>query len=149
VAELTASSVENGIIPILLPQFNRMRDIAINTRYGTDFTYEYNLSGNAKQGAYINTVCSVYEWYVATYENGGVPGILWQDYLCDGYATSTQRREIAFFTEKLTEALNTAEGQAWAKNFDQNESVLDAAFGSWSYSSDLVQAQIDRVEGLR
>ena len=95
VAELTASSVENGIVPMVLPQFNRMRDIAINGTYGNDFTYEYNLEG-ATKGVYINTVCSAFEWFRATYENGGVPGILWQDYLCDGYATSTQRKAIAF-----------------------------------------------------
>ncbi len=148
VAELTASSVENGIIPMLLPQFNRMRDIAINTTYGNDFTYEYNLKG-ATKGAYINTVCSVYEWFVATYENGGVPGILWQDYLCDGYATETQRKEIAFFTEKLTEALNTAEGKAWAKNFDQNAGVLAGSDAAWSYDAEMVQDLIDRVAAER
>ncbi|MBQ7338322.1 MAG: hypothetical protein IJW40_07705 [Clostridia bacterium] len=145
VAELTASSIENGIVPMLLPQFNRMRDIAINPSYGNDFTYEYNLKGNATKGAYINTVCSVYEWFVATYENGGVPGILWQDYLCDGYATETQRREIAFFTEKLTEALNTPEGQAWAKNFDRDESVLDGSAAAWTFDREMVQDIIDRV----
>ncbi len=149
VAELTASSVENGIVPMLLPQFDRMRDIAINTTYGNDFTYEYNLEGKATKGAYINTVCSVYEWFVATYENGGVPGILWQDYLCDGYATETQRREIAFYTEKLTEALNTTEGKAWAKNFDQDTSVLAGSDGAWSYDADMVQSIIDRVQSER
>ena len=149
VAELTAASIENGIVPILLPQFNRMRDIAINTTYGTDFTYEYNLRGNATKGAYINTVCSVYEWFVATYENGGVPGILWQDYLCDGYATETQRREIAFFTEKLTEALNTSEGRAWAKQSGYDASVLSGSEGLWSYDRQMVQDLIDRVADER
>ena len=148
VAELTAASVESGIIPMLLPQFNRMRDIAINSTYGNDFTCDYNLVG-ATKGAYINTVCSVYEWFVATYENGGVPGILWQDYLCDGYATETQRKEIAFFTEKLTEALQTPEGQARAKNFDQDTSVLADSDGAWSYDSAMVQALIDRVAAER
>jgi len=149
VAELTAASVKNGIVPMLLPQFNRMRDIAVNQTYGTDFTYEYNLRGKATKGAYINTVCSVYEWFVATYENGGVPGILWQDYLCDGYATETQRREIAFFTEKLTEAMNTAEGRAWATTDARDASVLAGSKGLWSYDSEMVQSLIDRVEGER
>ncbi|MBQ7319814.1 MAG: hypothetical protein IJW97_06550 [Clostridia bacterium] len=148
VAELTASSVENGIVPMVLPQFNRMRDIAINGTYGNDFTYEYNLTG-ATKGAYINTVCSAFEWFRATYENGGVPGILWQDYLCDGYATSTQRKEIAFYTEKLTEALNTPEGKAWAKNFDQNDAVLDASKGAWSFDSKMVEDLIKDAQAKR
>ena len=133
---------------MLLPQFNRMRDIAINSTYGTDFSYEYNLEGDTK-GAYINTVCSVYEWFVATYENGGVPGILWQDYLCDGYATSTQRKEIAFFTEKLIEALNTPEGQAWAKNFDQNEAVLAESKGAWTFDREMVEDLIEQAQEKR
>ena len=150
VAELTASSIENGIVPMLLPQFNRMRDIAMNTKYGNDYTYEYNLkSTGASKGAYISTVCSVFEWFRATYENGGVPGILWQDYLCDGYATATQRKEIAFFTEKLTEALNTPEGQAWAKNFDQDTSVLDGSSGCWSYDKEMVEELIEQAKQKR
>ncbi len=144
VAELTKTSVENGIIPMLLPQFNRMRDIAINEKYGNDFSYEYNLDTETK-GAYINTVCSAFEWFKATYENGGVPGILWQDYLCDGYATSTQRKEIAFFTEKLTEALNTPEGQEWATNFTQDASVLDGAKGLYTFDPEYVQLLIDKA----
>lgn len=105
VADLTKKSVALGIVPAHLPQFNRMRDIAVNEKWGNDFTVDYNLSGPATQGAYINTITPVYTWFKAVYENGGVPGILWQDYLCDGYATATQRREIAFFTQKLALAL--------------------------------------------
>jgi hypothetical protein len=150
VAELTASCIENGIVPMLLPQFNRMRDIAMNEKYGTDYTYEYNLdSKGATKGAYISTICSVFEWFRATYENGGVPGILWQDYLCDGYATATQRKEIAFFTEKLTEALNTPEGQAWAKNFTQDTSVLDGSSGLWTFDKEMVEDLIEDAKEKR
>ena len=146
VAELTRNSVSMGIVPMLLPQFNRMRDIAVNSKYGTSFTYEYNLAGDAQRGAYINTLVSVYEWFKATYENGGVPGLLAQDYLCDGYMTSTQYREIQFFTEKLQEAINTPEGQAWSKNFDQNSNVLSGSKGTYSYDADYVDGLIQRVK---
>ncbi len=146
VAALTKAGVENGIVSMLLPQFNRMRDIAINDKYGNDFSYEYNLESQTK-GAYISTVCSVFEWFKATYENGGVPGILWQDYLCDGYATSTQRKEIAFFTEKLTEALSTPEGQEWARNFTQDTSVLDGSQGKYTFDPEYVQSLIDKALG--
>lgn len=150
VAELTASSIENGIVPMLLPQFNRMRDIAINEKFGNDYTYEYNLnSEDATKGAYISTVCSVFEWFRATYENGGVPGILWQDYLCDGYATATQRKEIAFFTQKLTEALNTPEGQEWAKNFTQDTSVVDSSSARWTFDEQMVKDLIEQAEDKR
>lgn len=33
-AELTRLSTEQGIMTLHMPQFNRMRDIAINERYG-------------------------------------------------------------------------------------------------------------------
>ena len=149
VAELTRASVENGIVPMMLPQFDRMRDIAVNEKYGTSFVYEYNLDETAEKGAYINTVCSVFEWFRATYENGGVPGILWQDYLCDGYATATQRKEIAFFTEKLKEAMETPEGRAWAENFSRNESVLDGSWGSWSFDREYVESLVKKAEEQR
>ena len=150
VAELTASSIENGIVPMLLPQFNRMRDIAMNEKYGNDYTYEYNLDPTgATKGAYISTVCSAFEWFRATYENGGVPGILWQDYLCDGYATATQRKEIAFFTQKLIEAMNTPEGKEWAKNFDLDTSVLDGSSGLWTFDQQMVKDLIEAAEDQR
>ncbi len=145
VAELTARAVREGVVPVLLPQFDRMRDIAINAVHGNDLTYEYNLSGENVKGAYINTVCSVFEWFRATYENGGVPGILWQDYLCDGYATETQRKEIAFFTKKLTEALDSPEGRAWSASRTQDTSVLAASAGAWTFPREQVEAHIARV----
>jgi hypothetical protein len=131
---------------MLLPQFDRMRDIAINAVHGNDFTYEYNLAGENVKGAYINTVCSAFEWFRATYENGGVPGILWQDYLCDGYATATQRREIAFFTKKLTEALDSSEGRAWAASRVQDATVLAASAGAWTFPRAQVEEQIARMK---
>ena len=146
VATLTARAVREGVVPMLLPQFDRMRDIAINARHGNDFTYEYHLSGENTKGAYINTVCSVFEWFRATYENGGVPGILWQDYLCDGYATQTQRKEIAFFTKKLQEALDSPEGREWMQSRCHDESVLAASAGAWTFPREQVLRDIARVQ---
>lgn len=150
VAELTKSSVESGIIPMLLPQFNRMRDIASNSKWGNDFSYEYNTTGNTTKGAYISTVCSVYTWFKATYENGGVPGILWQDYLCDGYATSTQMKEIAFFTEKLRATLETPEGQKWATDFDNNsEQLLEGSKGHNSFDAEYIADLVAQYKAER
>ncbi|MBO5273676.1 MAG: hypothetical protein J6I45_03580 [Clostridia bacterium] len=150
VAELTKASVESGIIPMLLPQFNRMRDIASNSKWGNDFSYEYNTTGNTKKGAYISTVCSVYTWYKATYENGGVPGILWQDHLCDGYATSTQMKEIAFFTKKLREALDTPEGKEWATNFENNsEEMLGGSKAVNSFNAEYIADLVAKYKAER
>ena len=143
VAHLTKTSLENGVVPANLPLFNRMRDVAINSKYGQDYTYQYNLSGKDSKGVMINTTVSLYEWWKATYENGGVPGILWSDWLCDGYATATQRREIQFFVGKLTEALQTDEGQKWATEFEYDDSVPKTSNGVFSYDKDFVQDAID------
>ncbi|MBQ9415944.1 MAG: hypothetical protein IJU20_03765 [Clostridia bacterium] len=144
VAQLTAGSRELGIVPMLLPQFDRMRDIAVNSKWGNDFSYDYNIraTGGSK-GAYISTVCSVFEWFRATYENGGVPGILYQDYLCDGYMTETQYKEIQFFTQKLKEALGTSEGENWARNFTQDPSVRADSAGAYSYPQEYVLGLIN------
>ncbi len=145
VAELTRSAVENGVVPILMPMFNVMKDVAINDKYGYDYSYEYNLEEQVL-GANITTMSSVFEWYKATYENGGVPGVLWQDYYCDGFVTSTQRKEIAFFAEKLAETIATPEGQKWATEFEQDTSVLDGSLGLYTFSPEYVQGQIERVQ---
>lgn len=105
---LTRKGVEQGIIPIYLAQFDNMRDIAVNDRYGTDFQVHYNLP-SPKKGQIIHVLTALYPWFVATYEEGGAPGILWEDYQCDGFATETQKREMRFFGQKLREALSTPE----------------------------------------
>lgn len=121
VAELTRNSVALGIMPMHMIQCDRMRDIAINPHYGQDYTVRYNLSGEATRGVYINTSISLFEWFKATYENGGIPGALWEDYLCDGYVTARQQKEMKFFAKKIAEALDTPEGRAW-----QNGNTVDA-----------------------
>ncbi|MHB0999132.1 MAG: hypothetical protein ACYC27_07790 [Armatimonadota bacterium] len=103
---LTRAAVKQGIIPMYLPQFDNMRDIAINSKYGTEFKINYNLP-ESKKGAMMHVLTAVYPWFKATYEEGGTPGILWEDYQCDGFATETQKREMRFFKQKLNEAINT------------------------------------------
>lgn len=142
---LTRSSVENGIIPMHMPQFNRMRDIAVNEKWGNDFSFEYNTCGKTSKGAYINTVCSVFEWFRETYENGGLPGILWQDYLCDGYATETQRREIRFFADKLTAALDCEEGRRWMNDTDgKTVEVRKRSYAKHTYDDGVVDKLIEK-----
>ncbi len=105
---LTRKAVEQGIIPIYLAQFDNMRDIAINEKYGTQYEIHYNLP-KPKKGQMMHVLTALYPWFCAVYEEGGVPGILWEDYQCHGFATETQKREMRFFKQKLQEALSTPE----------------------------------------
>jgi hypothetical protein len=104
-------AVEQGITPSYLPQFDNMRDIAINERYGTDYQVHYNLP-QPRKGYMMHCLTAVYPWFQATYEEGGIPGILWEDYQCDGFATETQKREMRFFSQKLGEAISTPQAIA-------------------------------------
>jgi len=38
-------------------------------------------------------------------EEGGIPGVIWEDFECDGFVTETQKKELRFYQEKLKEAL--------------------------------------------
>ena len=146
VAELTRMSVEQGILPLHMPQFNRMRDIAINPRWGSD---DYNVSYGLKtpmKGAYVNTLTAVFPWFKATYENGGVPGILWQDYTCDGFVTQTQFREMCFYKEKLDALMATPAGQAWAAEPGPEDGFRERATPRWSFPPAYIKAECDRVK---
>jgi hypothetical protein len=107
---LVRTGVAQGVIPVYLAQFDNMRDIAINTSYGTDYQVHYNLPAPRK-GYMMHCLVALYPWFKAVYEEGGVPGILWEDYQCDGFATETQKREMRLFTRELKAALNTPEGR--------------------------------------
>ena len=140
VGMLTRLAVEQGLPPVHLPQFNRMRDIAINAVYGHDsYRIHYCLKRRAK-GVFINTITALFPWFRATYENGGTPGILWQDYLCDGYATRTQFLEMQFFLKKLKEALDTPEGKRWRTDYDRpDDSFRKNARAKWSYDPNYIR----------
>lgn len=150
VEELTKSSVSLGIMPMHMIQADRMRDIAINPHYGQDYSIRYNLADGPNRGAYISTVISLFGWFKAVYENGGIPGVLWEDYLCDGYVTSMQIKEMKFFSQKLQEALNTPEGKRWAEDVsvDAKASVA-ASLGVNSFDKDYVASLIEKCKNNR
>ena len=104
--ELTQKCVDQGIIPSYLPGFENMRDIAINDKYGENYKIHYNIDKDT-YGTMMHQVTALYPWFVATYEGGGIPGVLWGDLQCDGIVTETQIKELKFFKEKLDKALNT------------------------------------------
>lgn len=105
---LTRLSVAQGLLPCYLAQFDNMRDIAINTKYGSEYGINYNLP-EPRKGAMMHVLAALYPWFTAVYEEGGAPGLLWEDYQCDGFATATQKREMRFFKEKLEKAISTPE----------------------------------------
>ena len=107
---LVRAGARQGVIPAYLPQFDNMRDIAINARYGSDYQVHYNLPAPRK-GYMMHCLPALYPWFAAVYEEGGIPGILWEDYQCDGFATQTQKREMRFFLEKLRAAMARPEAR--------------------------------------
>lgn len=113
---ITRLGVSQGIIPAWLPQFDNMRDIAINSTYGTDYQYNFNVDKPVK-GAMMHVLYPIYPWYQAVIEEGGIPGILWEDYNCDGFVTETQVKELLFYKEKIENFLSSPEGiKASTKN---------------------------------
>ena len=147
-SDLTVRSVSLGILPVTLGQIDRLRDIAVNPKFGQDYAKEYNLTGPNTKGVYVNTVRSLFESYKAIYEAGGIPGILWEDYLCDGFTTETQQKEMKFFSEKIAEAMQDGKAQAWS-NEDREKYVLKEEDAVFSYPPSYVRAEIERVRNLR
>jgi hypothetical protein len=49
----------------------------------------------------MHRLTALYPWFKNVCEEGGVPGILWEDYRYYGYATETKKREIRFLKQKL------------------------------------------------
>ncbi|MEN6521199.1 MAG: beta-galactosidase [Armatimonadota bacterium] len=98
--EAMREMVSDGIIPIYLPQFDHMRDILLNPYYGREYERNYNLD-KPRKGMMIHCLLAAYPWWKATYEEGGAPGIIWSDYLCDGFATETQKHELRLLRDNF------------------------------------------------
>jgi len=106
--EMIRTAVAQGIIPAYLPYMNDMRDIVLNEKFGRQYEIHYNISVPTK-GYMSHNLHAVYPWFKVMYEEGAIPGILWEDYQCAGFVTNTQKREMKFFMEKLRKALDTPE----------------------------------------
>jgi hypothetical protein len=109
VRRLTRLGVEQGIIPAWLPQFDNMRDIALNSQIGVDYQMNYNTEMPVK-GTMMHVLTPLFPWFKATIEEGGIPGITWEDLQCDGFATETQEREMLFFKKRLQAFLRSPAG---------------------------------------
>lgn len=144
VSEVTKLSVDNGLIPMLLPQFNNMRDYVINEKYGDNFQDMYNLA-QPQKAALVKSLVAVFPWWQATYEAGGVPGILWQDLGCDGVVTETQQKEMEFFNQKIQEMMANPAVREQAKMDKPANNVT----GLYSYDPEFVDSVIAEVRKNR
>ncbi len=144
---LTRQATDNGIISMLLPQFHDMRDIALNDKYGEDYTGYYNLTDDVAKGAYVQQLTAVFPWWKATYEEGGVPGILWQDFECNGFATETQIKEMKFFKQKIDEMLSDPEVKEMTKTDRKN--VTEDVEGKNTYTPEFIIQMIEKVKAER
>ena len=133
---LTRKAVEQGIMPTYLAQFDRMRDMAMNTRYGVDYQIHYNLP-EPRKAVMMNVLTALYPWFQAVYEEGGVPGVLWADYACDGFVTETQVREMKLFKRNLRKAMNTPEAlKARKVASSPSEEWRKKSRAKWSFEVD-------------
>ncbi len=64
---LVRACVAQGIVPMWLPQFDNMRDIAINRRYGSDYQVHFNLP-EPRKGYMMHCLTALYPWFKAVYE---------------------------------------------------------------------------------
>lgn len=124
ISGLTKKAVEQGIIPIQLPQYDHMRDIAINDKYGTDYQMTYNLP-EPKKGLMMHVLTAVYPWWKSLYEAGGVPGATWEDLECDGVVFETQKKEMRLFKDRLNKSMNTPDNIIKRKS---NINIPDQSF---------------------
>ncbi len=145
VYELTKQAKNTGFVTAKTPPFSRMYDDAINDLLGS-IQYDDSMAlGSMQRSVTMFTMGSVFQYWKAMYEGGGIPGIMWQDYVCGLYVTSTQYKEMLFFKEKMQEMLATPEGKAWAENIPQgaDESPLaDYATGAFSYAESYIRDQV-------
>ena len=124
-----------------------MRDIALNDKYGEDYTGYYNLTDDVAKGAYVQQLTAVFPWWKATYEEGGVPGILWQDFECNGFATETQIKEMKFFKQKIDEMLSDPEVKEMTKTDRKN--VTEDVEGKNTYTPEFIIQMIEKVKAER
>ena len=138
--ELTKRSADAGLIMSKVPMTTHMRDVVINPYYGDGkYVQEYNLADTNLKGAWVDTTMALFPFFKAMYEGGGIPGVMWQDYFCDGFATATQFKEAQFYTKKIQEMLSTEEGKKWATDFDPADRSFEEDIAkTWSYPKEYI-----------
>lgn len=91
---------EQGMRGNYLPQFCTMRDMVVSEHYGRDFTANYGYD-EPRLAIMVHRLQAAYPVWRIMYEEGHCPGVIWEDYMCDGFVTETQKRELRIFREHL------------------------------------------------
>jgi hypothetical protein len=100
-SKYTRLSVEQGIRPMPLPHIARTRDMALQQKWGDDFSVHYNLKHPAR-AAMVFRLQAFFPVMKSVYEAGGGCGIIWADYLCDAFVTETQKKELKILREAMS-----------------------------------------------
>ena len=139
--ELTKHSTQAGFTTARMFTNSQQRDIVINSTYGeSKYVKNYNLADTSLKGALVMSTRALYPALKATYEGGGIPGVLWQDYHCDGFITSTQFKELKFYTSKIQEMLQTEDGKEWAADFEAPARDFEVDSQEiWSYPKEYIE----------
>lgn len=98
---------EAGIRGNYLPQFDHMRDMLLNPAYGRPWQTHYNLD-QPTRALHVHCLVAAFPWMRVTYEEGHCPGLMWEDYACDGFATETQKKEVRLFRQAVDAAAGIA-----------------------------------------
>lgn len=91
---------EQGMRGNYLPQFCTARDMLVNDHYGRDFQANYDLP-EPRKAAMMHVLQAAFPVWRIMYEEGHCPGVLWEDYKCDGFVSETQMRELKLLRERL------------------------------------------------
>ena len=146
VYELTKQSTLSGFSTLKLAGVVHARDVAINTTYGTSkYVENYNLKNSSLKGVQIDTGFALFPYLKASYEGGGIPGVMWQDYYCDSFVTSTQYKELQFFQSKIEQMLQTEEGRQWAALGGEEAEEDPEILAIWSYPADYVKKAVEQT----
>ena len=144
---LTNRAVTNGIDICKLFCMPHGIDYAANTAgFGTDkYGCNLNYKSSSMRTVRVDTLAALYPLLKAVYEGGGIPGVLWSDYYCDGFVTSTQYKELKFYTEKIEKMLSEGEADEWARSGKLPENNNPYIVGAWSYPEDYIRGKIKYV----
>ncbi len=148
VYELTVQAGKTGFVTAKTPPFSRMYDDAINDMIGNIQYDDYMSLGTLQRSVTMFTMGSLFTYWKAMYEGGGIPGTMWQDYVCGLYVTTTQYKEMQFFKQKMEEMLATEEGKAWATSLPEGATespIADIAVGAYSYPKAYIEEKINTI----
>ncbi len=146
VYELTRQAAKHGLNTTKTADFHMSMDNVVNPSFGSlDSNRNYNISDDLRICNIVSTT-SLFTYWKALYEAGGVPGTMWMDYCCDTLVTSTQYKEMLFFQEKINEMLATEEGRAWATDFEPAPRNFESIVkGAYSFPEEYISEQLATI----